>query len=212
LILSLPKPTTENAHQLKRITENTMKAYNCFLSSVFAVSVIATRYVPIEPPYPHHDASVRNNQATCGELSFHGLIWTAVDFYFEEVFTNTKDPSILHPNPDDHTKEGTPLLASSSGVPAPEAAGTQKKTATVSFRLTNPALPYDASCTATSNLEPDFFYGEQWHPCRLNGQPGGSGQSFNETSGQAAFRFDKREGRLDVTQSWICWDVAPPEP
>lgn len=65
----------------------------------------------------------------------------------------------------------------------------------VKFNLSNPALPYLASCTAMSTQLEDFFYGNEWYSCTL---PSG------ETNGAAVFEFNYAAGSVSVNQTWEC--------
>lgn len=73
-----------------------------------------------------------------------------------------------------------------------------------SFNLSNPALPYRAACSATSNQLSDFFYGNLWYNCSVpDGADGG---------GDATFAFNRASGQLDVNQTWSCDDQDPQYP
>ncbi|CAJ2506636.1 Uu.00g078220.m01.CDS01 [Anthostomella pinea] len=71
-----------------------------------------------------------------------------------------------------------------------------------SFNLTNPALTYKASCSASSDQLSDFFYGNFPYKCTV---PDGS---TTETS----FDFSRPSGHLDVNQTWSCSDQDPKYP
>ncbi|KAK0632728.1 hypothetical protein B0T14DRAFT_560393 [Immersiella caudata] len=68
----------------------------------------------------------------------------------------------------------------------------------VDFNLTNVALPYTLSCSATSSQMSDFFYGNQWYLCT------------DSLGNDAEFQFDKSSGRLDLQQKWACANDSPP--
>lgn len=74
----------------------------------------------------------------------------------------------------------------------------------VNFNLSNPAIPYRAACSATSNQLSDFFYGNLWYNCTV---PDGS-----EDGGDAQFEFSRASGQLDVNQTWYCDDKDPQYP
>ncbi|KAB5550811.1 hypothetical protein GE09DRAFT_965359 [Coniochaeta sp. 2T2.1] len=72
------------------------------------------------------------------------------------------------------------------------------------FNLSNPALPYQASCTASSSQLNDFFYGNLWYECSIpDGSPAGTG---------ATFAFNRASGQLDFNQTWRCSDQDPQYP
>ena len=71
-----------------------------------------------------------------------------------------------------------------------------------SFNLTNPALPYQAACSASSNQLNDFFYGNMWYNCSLPAEANGNGP--------AAFQYSRPSGKLDVNQTWECNDLKDP--
>ncbi|KAK3940999.1 hypothetical protein QBC46DRAFT_383828 [Diplogelasinospora grovesii] len=73
----------------------------------------------------------------------------------------------------------------------------------VNFNLTNPAVPYVASCSASSNQLNDFFYGTMPYKCTLpDGVKGGS----------TLFDFSRPSGELRVNQTWTCNDQDPQYP
>lgn len=68
----------------------------------------------------------------------------------------------------------------------------------VNFNLSNPALSYQAICSAASSQLSDFFYGNFWYTCTLpDGSPPGP---------KAAFAFNRASGQLDFNQTWSCSD------
>lgn len=74
----------------------------------------------------------------------------------------------------------------------------------VNFNLSNPALTYEASCSAASSQLSDFFYGNLWYTCTLpEGTPPGT---------SSAFQFDRPSGKLDFNQTWTCSDTDPRYP
>jgi hypothetical protein len=68
--------------------------------------------------------------------------------------------------------------------------------ATISFNLTNKALPYTTHCTATSLRYPDFFYGELVYKCDA---PSGAGIG---PAASANFTFSYPDGVFSVNQTW----------
>lgn len=72
----------------------------------------------------------------------------------------------------------------------------------VNFNLTNPALEYKASCSATSNQLSDFFYGNFPYTCT----------SPNGTSAETTFDFSRPSGELNINQTWSCSDQDPQFP
>ena len=74
----------------------------------------------------------------------------------------------------------------------------------VNFNLSNPAIPYLASCSATSNQLSDFFYGTMWYNCTLPDE--------TPYGGAAQFAFSRPSGKLDVNQTWTCDDPDPQYP
>ncbi|KAK3938768.1 hypothetical protein QBC46DRAFT_317240 [Diplogelasinospora grovesii] len=76
----------------------------------------------------------------------------------------------------------------------------------VSFNLSNAALSYVMDCSAMSFQLEDFFYGDQWYPCKPSNEADPNG------SGVAAFRYDRRSGRIDINQTWACNDGDPRYP
>jgi hypothetical protein len=68
-----------------------------------------------------------------------------------------------------------------------------------SFNLTNPAVPYKATCSAMSSQLQDFFYGTQVFTCSVpDGAPKGAGAT--------TFDFSRSAGALRLNQSWTCFD------
>ena len=74
----------------------------------------------------------------------------------------------------------------------------------VNFNLSNPAFPYLASCSATSNQLSDFFYGTMWYNCTLPEEA--------PYGGEATFAFSRPSGKLDINQTWTCDDPDPQYP
>ncbi|KAI1085450.1 hypothetical protein F5B20DRAFT_518413 [Whalleya microplaca] len=72
----------------------------------------------------------------------------------------------------------------------------------VNFNLTNPALEYQAVCSASSNQLSDFFYGTMAYNCT---EPDG-------TSAETKFDFSRPSGVLNVNQTWDCSDKDPQYP
>ncbi|KAI1378430.1 hypothetical protein F4677DRAFT_443644 [Hypoxylon crocopeplum] len=72
----------------------------------------------------------------------------------------------------------------------------------VNFNLTNPALEYQAICSATSNQLSDFFYGTMPYTCKV---PDGSTTT-------ATFDFSRPSGVLNINQTWTCSDEDPQYP
>ena len=75
----------------------------------------------------------------------------------------------------------------------------------VNFTLNNPALPYAAQCSATSNQLSDFFYGTVQYNCTF---PDGT----TPRPGDATFDFNHASGLLNVNQTWGCSDLDPTYP
>ncbi|KAI2621027.1 hypothetical protein GGS21DRAFT_541779 [Xylaria nigripes] len=73
---------------------------------------------------------------------------------------------------------------------------------TVSFNLSNPALPETVTCTAYSTWLTDFFYGNINYNCVA---PQGS-------STKTSFAFNEPTGELTVNQTWTCTDNEPTFP
>ncbi|KAK0730994.1 hypothetical protein B0H67DRAFT_477918 [Lasiosphaeris hirsuta] len=73
----------------------------------------------------------------------------------------------------------------------------QISSGSLAFNLINTVLPFAMSCSAYSNQQDLFFYGNQWFSC-MGGDPG------NTTT--AIFQFDRASGRLDLKQKWMCSD------
>ncbi|KAI1486745.1 hypothetical protein F5X96DRAFT_215636 [Biscogniauxia mediterranea] len=71
----------------------------------------------------------------------------------------------------------------------------------VNFNLTNPALGYEAKCSAASNQLSDFFYGTMAYTC-----------SSPEDNTETTFDFSRPSGLLHVNQSWVCSDADPQYP
>ncbi|KAI2615218.1 hypothetical protein GGR54DRAFT_302503 [Hypoxylon sp. NC1633] len=69
----------------------------------------------------------------------------------------------------------------------------------VHFNLTNPALDYQAICSATSTQLQLFFYGNIQYTCTV---PNGS-------TTKTTFDFNKVNGELNVNQTWTCNDAEP---
>ncbi|ORY68551.1 uncharacterized protein BCR38DRAFT_335597 [Pseudomassariella vexata] len=72
----------------------------------------------------------------------------------------------------------------------------------VNFNLSNPALTYKASCSASSNQLSDFFYGTMPYTCTV---PDGS-------TAKTTFDFSRPSGKLNVNQTWVCSDLDPKYP
>ncbi|KAI1855700.1 hypothetical protein JX266_000565 [Neoarthrinium moseri] len=72
----------------------------------------------------------------------------------------------------------------------------------VNFNLTNPALEYKASCSASSSQLSDFFYGTMAYNCTV---PDGS-------TTKATFDFNRANGELNINQTWVCSDLEPQWP
>ncbi|KAI0840328.1 hypothetical protein F5Y06DRAFT_262363 [Hypoxylon sp. FL0890] len=72
----------------------------------------------------------------------------------------------------------------------------------VNFNLTNPALEYQAICSASSDQLSDFFYGTMQYKCTV---PDGS-------TTETTFDFSRPSGVLDVNQTWTCSDTDPQYP
>ncbi|KAL7626117.1 hypothetical protein AAE478_002887 [Parahypoxylon ruwenzoriense] len=72
----------------------------------------------------------------------------------------------------------------------------------VDFNLTNPALEYQAVCSARSNQLSDFFYGTMAYSCVV---PDGS-------TTKTTFDFSRPSGVLNVNQTWTCSDTDPTYP
>jgi hypothetical protein len=73
----------------------------------------------------------------------------------------------------------------------------------VNFNLSNPALTYQASCSARSNQLSDFFYGTMNYECTV---PDPESPTYTTLS------FSRPSGRLDVNQTWVCSDQDPQYP
>jgi hypothetical protein len=74
----------------------------------------------------------------------------------------------------------------------------------VNFNLSNPALPYKATCSGASSQLSEFFYGDFWYSCSVpDGSLGASG---------ATFAFNRAAGELDFNQTWVCSDEDPKYP
>lgn len=66
----------------------------------------------------------------------------------------------------------------------------------VNFNLSNTAVPYTATCSATSDQLTDFFFGTMWYPCTLpSTAPAGAAVSF---------QFNRPTGELDITETVVC--------
>ncbi|KAH9886144.1 hypothetical protein F4778DRAFT_759142 [Xylariomycetidae sp. FL2044] len=77
----------------------------------------------------------------------------------------------------------------------------------VSFNLSNPALAYEAQCSAASSQLSDFFYGNFPYTCTVpDADAGGS------TTTETTFDFSRPSGVLDVNQTWVCSDADPQYP
>ncbi|KAI1477833.1 hypothetical protein F4774DRAFT_387847 [Daldinia eschscholtzii] len=72
----------------------------------------------------------------------------------------------------------------------------------VNFNLTNPALEYQAICSASSNQLSDFFYGTMPYTCTVP-----EGYTTKTT-----FDFSRPSGKLNVNQTWTCSDTDPQYP
>lgn len=68
----------------------------------------------------------------------------------------------------------------------------------VNFNLSNPALNYQAACSAISDQLEDFYYGNLAYNCTF---PEGI-----ENPGSATFNFSRPFNVLDIMQSWTCYD------
>jgi hypothetical protein len=68
--------------------------------------------------------------------------------------------------------------------------------ATISFNLTNTAVPYTTHCSGTGLRYTDFFYGEIVYKCDA---PAGPGVGPNAA---ANFTFSKPDGVFQVNQTW----------
>jgi hypothetical protein len=71
---------------------------------------------------------------------------------------------------------------------------------TISFNLTNKALPYTTHCTATGMRYPGFFYGEMVYQCDT---PTGAGVG---PVASANFTFSYPGGVFSVNQTWGAGD------
>lgn len=74
----------------------------------------------------------------------------------------------------------------------------------VNFDLWNTAVPYTATCSATSDQLTDFFYGNQWYPCTL--------PSTAPAGAAVGFRFNRPTGELDVKGTIMCAENAQGAP
>ncbi|TPX14772.1 uncharacterized protein E0L32_005167 [Thyridium curvatum] len=74
----------------------------------------------------------------------------------------------------------------------------------VNFNVSNPALAYHATCSATSNQLSDFFYGTVNYKCT---NPEGTPASTVTT-----FAWNYPAGKLDLNQTWTCSDLDPQYP
>ncbi|KAH8682104.1 hypothetical protein BX600DRAFT_505722 [Xylariales sp. PMI_506] len=72
----------------------------------------------------------------------------------------------------------------------------------VNFNLSNPALTYQAVCSAASDQLEDFFYGTFPYTCT---EPDGSTTS-------TTFDFSRPSGLLNINQTWVCSDTDPVYP
>jgi hypothetical protein len=72
-----------------------------------------------------------------------------------------------------------------------------------SFNLTNPALTYKATCSASSNQLSDFFYGTVNYECTVPDPESPTGTTFS---------FNRPSGQLDLNQTWVCSDQDPQYP
>jgi hypothetical protein len=68
--------------------------------------------------------------------------------------------------------------------------------ATIDFNLTNTAIPYTTYCTASSEREFNFFYGEIVYNCNT---PAGVGVGPDAS---ANFTFNQPDGTFNVNQTW----------
>jgi hypothetical protein len=66
----------------------------------------------------------------------------------------------------------------------------------VHFNLSNTAVPYTATCSATSSQLTDFYYGNQWYPCVL--------PSTAPAGATVSFQFNRPTGELDITETVVC--------
>jgi len=73
-----------------------------------------------------------------------------------------------------------------------------------SFELSNSALTYKATCSASSSQLSDFFYGTQIYECKMP-DPEGAGTT-------TTFSFDYPGRKLGVNQTWSCSDTEPDYP
>ncbi|KAI1163063.1 hypothetical protein F5B18DRAFT_349289 [Nemania serpens] len=69
----------------------------------------------------------------------------------------------------------------------------------VNFNLSNPALPEEVVCSATSSAYTFFFYGEIDYTCTA---PAGS-------TSKTSFTYSQMSDELRVNQTWTCSDAAP---
>ncbi|KAI0170271.1 hypothetical protein BJ166DRAFT_575732 [Pestalotiopsis sp. NC0098] len=74
----------------------------------------------------------------------------------------------------------------------------------VNFNLSNPALTYNTTCSASSDQLSDFFYGTQNYKCTNNGA--------EHPSTETTFNFNWPTRELNINQSWVCADEDPQWP
>lgn len=72
----------------------------------------------------------------------------------------------------------------------------------VSFSLSSNVRPFVASCEATSSQLLTFFDGHEWYPCDM--------PDWAIPSDQAWFKFNSVGGKLEINQTWTCWEDEGP--
>lgn len=78
----------------------------------------------------------------------------------------------------------------------------------LSFNVTNTAVGYDNICIASSNRVPDFFYGDTWYDCDVQGAAGPDVVNSTDVMG-AGFTYDRPSGQFHWYQRWACKDQVP---